>query len=342
MEKKSYYVLKEVPMDNRRVAKALRYLYRIVEAGERGYAVAASNVSNRALKLLFQSFAQQRANFKDELAAEIQRLGDHAHRSTSLSSFLGLVHRGRIDIFAALTIGAENVEKVVLKEVMIGERVALAVFERTLKMDLPSETHELLGRQFEEVQRVVDQVRLLRGQDRKRMVLRLYDSKTEAERALRSLKDAAIPENHIMMESVNPEKRMDLYTGRGSTILETIVSGAVGGAIWGTVAGVLAAIGVFQMASFGMDNTTPFTLQVIAGMSVLGLITGGSFVGGMLGLFIGWGIASEDRYTNAYTLKNGQILMRATVNESLASTAWQIMNQVAAESRVLRASTHSV
>ena len=326
-------------MNSQRVVKALGYLYRIVEAGERGYAVAASNVSNRALKILFQTFAQQRARFKDELISEIQRLGGHAHMS---SSFLGIVHRGRIDIFAALTIGAENVEKVVLKEVMIGERVALRAYEKTLKKDLPSEPRQLVTRQFEEVRRVVEQVRLMRGRKGKQMEVRLYDSKADAEKAFQALKKAGIPENEIEMENMNPEKSMELYSGRGTTILETIISGAVGGAIWGTVAGILAAIGIFQMASFGLGNATPTSLQLVAAISVLGLIVGGSFVGGMIGLFIGWGVASEDRYVNDYTLKNGQVFMRAIVGESIASRAWRIMNQVAIESRVLRASTHPV
>ena len=326
-------------MNTQRVVKALGYLYRIVEAGERGYAVAASNVSNRALKILFQTFAQQRANFKDELIAEIQRLGGHARVS---SSFLGIVHRGRIDIFAALTIGAENVEKVILKEVMIGERVALRAYEKTLKVDLPPDTREMVLRQFEEVRRVVDQVRLMRGRNGKQMVVRLYDSKADAEKALRSLKEAGIPENAIEMENLNPDKNQKLYSDRGTTILETIISGAVGGAIWGTVAGILAAIGIFQMAGFGLGNATPTTLQFIALISLLGLIAGGSFIGGMLGLFIGWGIASEDRYANTYSLKNGQILMRAIVDKSVASIVWRIMNQVAMESRVLRASGNPV
>ena len=116
---------------------ALVYLYKIVEAGERGYAVVASNVSNRALKILYKSYAQQRLQFKEEIFAEIQRLGGHTRPR---SKFLGIVHRGRIDIFAALTIGNENVEKVVLKEVLLGEMVAVKAYEKTLKKDLPPET----------------------------------------------------------------------------------------------------------------------------------------------------------------------------------------------------------
>jgi len=324
-------------MDNQRIAKALGYLYRITEAGERGYAVAASNVSNRALKILFQTFAKQRAKYKEELAMEIQRLGGHIRGK---SSFLGTVHRGRIDIFAALTIGAENVEKVVLKEVMIGERVALNAYERTLKMNLPVDTHKIVQRQYEEIRAVVDQVRLMRGQEGKRMVVRMYDSKTEADEALRSLKEAGIPGNEIKIENLNPE--LELYGGKGTSILEMVVSGAVGGATWGAVAGILAVFGIFQMARFGLDTVTPGSPQVIAVLGALGLMAGGAFVGSMIGLFIGWGIASEDRYVNTYTLKNGQIFMRAIVDKSRASSAWQIMDQVATESRALRAHAHLV
>src|SRR6185295_17205413 len=176
-------------------------------------------------------FAGQRAKFKDEIIAEIQRLGGHARLGSSL---LGMIHRGRIDIFAALTIGAENVEKVVLKEIMIGEKVAIRTYEKTLKMDLPIETREIVARQFEEVRKVVEQVRLMRGQNRKRMLIRLYDSEADARQALQSLKQAGLSENAFEIENVNHLRAMELYKGRGTTILETIVSGAVGGAIWGT------------------------------------------------------------------------------------------------------------
>lgn len=326
-------------MNTQRVVKALGSLFRMVEAGERGYAVAASNVSNRALKILFQTFAQQRANFKEELMAEIQQLGGRVHGN---SSFLGIVHRGRIDIFAALTIGAENVEKVILKEVMIGERVALRAYEKTLNQDLPPSTREIVLRQFEQVRSVVDLVRLLRGRKGKQMVVRLYDSKADAEKAVQALKKTGIHENEIEMKNLNPEKGMELYVGRGTTILETIISGAVGGAIWGTVAGILAAIGIFQMGSFGMGNISPANLQFLAAISLLGLVAGGSFIGGMIGLFIGWGIEGADRYVNTYSFKDGQILMRAIVDRSVASRVWRIMNQVAMESRTLRVSANPV
>jgi uncharacterized protein (TIGR02284 family) len=306
------------------VRKVLADLYKIVEAGEKGYAVVASNVSNRALKVLFKSHVQQRLSFKEEILAEIRRLGGDAEPG---SSVLGMIHRGRIDIFATLTIGAENVEKVLLKEVMLGERVAIRAYENALKKELPPETRVMLERQFEELRKVVDQIRLLRGQNGKRLILRLYDSRSDAEQALQSLKRAGIAENTIKLEEFN-SPALDAYKERGTTIFETVLSGAVGGAIWGTAAGLLAALGIMQMAALNQEGVS-LTILTIA---VLGLIAAGSFIGGMIGLFIGWGVSSQDTYVSD-AVQHGEMLVRTIIDEPLASKAWRIMNQVAMESK---------
>jgi len=309
--------------------KVLTDLYKIVEAGEKGYAVVASNVSNRALKVLFKSHVQQRLNFKEEILAEIRRLGGDAEPG---SSILGMVHRGRIDIFATLTIGAENVEKVLLKEVMLGEGVAIKAYENALKKELPSETRSMLERQFEELRKVVDQIRMLRGQNGKRLVLRLFDSRSDAEQALQSLKTAGVAENTIKLEDFN-SPALDAYKDRGTTIFETVLSGAVGGAIWGVAAGILAALGMMQIAALNQESVSA-TILIVA---VLGLLAAGSFVGGMIGLFIGWGVSSQDSYVSD-AVQHGEMLVRTITDEPLASKAWRIMNQVAMEAKARQTS----
>jgi len=316
-------------MNTQSAKNALINLYKIVEAGEKGYAVVASNAKNRALKILFQSYSQQRREFKDEIFAEIQRLGSETQPK---SSILGMIHRGRIDIFATLTIGDENVERVLMKELRLGENVAIRAYERTLKEDLPAETRALVERQFQEVRKVVDQIRLLRGQDGKRLVLRLYDSRADAEQALQSLKKAGISEQTVKIEDFNAPD-IKPYKGRGTTIMETVLSGGVGGGIWGVVAGILAVIGIIQMAALNQREATPIELLV----ALLGLIAAGIFIGSMVGLFIGWGVSSQDSYVSE-TVKQGEVLMQTLIDESLASKAWRIMNQVAIAARARHAS----
>jgi uncharacterized protein (TIGR02284 family) len=316
-------------MNTHKAKNALINLYKIVEAGEKGYAVVASNVKNRALKILFQSYSQQRRQFKDEIFEEIQRLGGEARPKDSI---LGMIHRGRIDIFATLTIGDESVEKVLLKEVRLGERVALNTYEKTLKDDLSPETRALVERQFQEVRKVGDQIRLLRGQDGKRLVLRLYDSRKDAEQALQSLKKAGISEQIIKIEDYNPPA-LEPPKGRGTTILETVLSGGVGGGIWGIVAGILAVISIFQIAALNQRDTSP----IVVVLTLLGLIAAGVFIGSMIGLFIGWGVTSQDSYVSE-TVKDGEVLIQTLIDESLASKAWRIMNQVAIAARARHAS----
>jgi uncharacterized protein (TIGR02284 family) len=319
-------------ISNQQTLKALSHLYRIVEAGERGYAVAAANVDNRGLKLLFKSFAQQRANLKTEIFKEMQHLDSHVRvPSSGLSTFLAMIHRGRIDIFAALTIGDENIEKVVLKEVVLGEGVALRAYENTLKKDLPPEVREMVARQFNEVRQVVEQVNLMRGKDGKRLLVRLYDTEMDANRAVQELKQSGLVQEAI--ERVPVDKSTVLYTGRGTTILETILSGAVGGGFWGAVIGVLAAISVLQMPA-AIPSVGPLFDQSVWGFIALVLcIAGGTFVGTMIGTFIGWGIKSGDDYLYDQGLERGRILVKLLADESRASKAWQTMAQVNVESR---------
>jgi uncharacterized protein (TIGR02284 family) len=316
-------------MNTQSAKNALINLYKIVEAGEKGYAVVASNAKNRALKILFQSYSQQRREFKDEIFAEIQRLGGETQPK---SSILGMIHRGRIDIFATLTIGDENVERVLMKELRLGENVAIRAYERTLKEDLPAETRALVERQSQEVRKVVDQIRLLRGQDGKRLVLRLYDSRADAEQAIQPLKKAGISENDIKIEDFHP-RALEPYKGRGTTLMETVLSGGVGGGIWGVVAAILAVIGIIQIAALNQRQASPMELV----LAFLGLIAAGIFIGSMLGLFIGWGVASQDNYVSE-TVKQGEVLMQTLIDESLASKAWRIMNQVAIAARARHAS----
>jgi uncharacterized protein (TIGR02284 family) len=298
---------------------ALAHLYKYMEAGEKGYAVVASNVRNRALKILYRAYAQQRLKFKEEIIAEIQRLGG---RTRPTSTVLGILHRGRIDIFTALTIGDESVEHMLLKEILVGESAALRAYEKTLKADLPPETRKIVERQFNEVRNIVEQARLMKGTNGKRLLIRMYDSKHAAEHARQVLKDAGVSEEAIELRAW--DHTLDLYQGRGSTVRETVMAGAVGMGGLGFLAGILAALGIAQISLVGGEEAAP-TVMVLA---ILGLVAAGIFIGGMAGFFIGLGIRSDDSYLYQDSLEHGDVVVRAITDNSRASKAWQIMKEI--------------
>lgn len=313
-------------MTNRQVVDTLGRLLRIVEAGEKGFAVAAANVSNRGLKVVFKTCAQERAEFKSEILGEIRRLGDGFKPRTSIR---GLIHRGRISIVAALNIGAENRENGVLKEVVLGERAAVRTYEKTLEKELPPETREIVERQFERVRQVNEQVNLLRGKDGMRLVVRLLDTEKDADTAIQALSEAGFPQERI--ERTTLSEATELYQGQGTTVLETVVSGAFGGALWGSLFGAVAGIGVAQTP--GIDpipaTSIPGTWALIA---LSGLLIG-AFIGAALGLFIGVGVSEEDTLLYDQSLEHGQIILKILVNEARASEARQIMSRVNLEAK---------
>lgn len=105
----------------------------------------------------------------------------------------------------------------------------------------------------------------------------------------------------------------------------------------GVVAGALAVIGILQISASNLETITP----IIPLIALLGLMAGGIFIGSMMGLFIGWGISSEDEYVSK-NLKHEKILMRVIIDKSRASAAWQIMHEEATQARTQQASESSV
>ncbi|HJS18638.1 MAG TPA: PA2169 family four-helix-bundle protein [Anaerolineales bacterium] len=306
-------------MNTANAGQALVYVYKYVEAGERGYAVVASNVRNRALKILYRACAQQRLTFKEEIFAEIQRLGGPTRPRSNLP---GVLHRGRIDIFTALTIGDESVETLLLKEILVGESAALRACEKTLKADLPPETREMLERQFNEVRNIVEQAQLMKGKGGTRLLIRMYDSRQAAEHARQTLMDAGIAEQAIELRIW--DHGMDLYQGRGTTVRETVMAGAIGIGSLGFVAGILAALGITQISLVGGEEPSPMIIV----LAILGLVAAGIFIGGMAGFFIGLSIKSDDSYFYQDSLEHGEVVVRAIADNSHASKAWQIMKEI--------------
>ena len=312
-------------MRGQRLSGDLSVLYRILEAGEKGYAVSAANVSNRGLKAALKSYARQRAGFKSEVLMALQRLAGHARTRPSVRGFL---HRGRITIFAALTIGSDEREQVVLKEVLIGERAALRTYEKILKGGMPDPLREVLTRQYFEVRAAYDQIHLLRGREGKRLILRLFDSGHAAESAAQELGKAGFDTQAI--EQLDFNEVFSAYDGNYPAVAETTASGAVGGAFWGSLVGTLAGAGLdaANLSSFGlMAGENLWAWIALAGIGA------GALVGALLGFAIGLGIHGEDAYLYDQSLRRGKIVLKARVDALRAKEASRIMSDASARGR---------
>lgn len=312
-------------MTDIQVLRALSRIYRITEAGERGFATAATNADRRALKLLFKSFAVQRAQFKAEILAELQRLGGNIHPR---SSILGMIHRGRVAIFAVLTIEDDKRERVVLKEAAFGEKFAIRAYKQSLQADLPAETRELLNRQFEEVLKVVNQIHLMLGKDGQGLVTHLFDTEEDADLAVQLLQRADIAKDSI--EKVALEPSANRYHIRGTTVAETILSGMFGGTLWGSLIGTLAGIGALQTTIpsdwFGVTSVLLRWAIVALGTTVIAALGGG-----FIGLFIGAAISEDDTHVYQQSIQQGRYLVNAVVDIDKTKEAILILDHAGAQ-----------
>ncbi len=308
-------------MTNQEVQKELNRLYAITEAGEKGFATAAANVHNRGAKILMKSFAQQRATFKNQILAEIQRLDKNNKPGSSIP---GMVHRGRVAIYAAMTIQVEDREMTILKEAVVGERAAVRAYARALDKDLSPEIHQLVQHQFEEVKKVSEQVNLMRGKEGKRQAVRLFESEKDADQAVNALGQGGFSKESI--EKVAFNKSTDLYAGKGVTLLDTILSGAVGGVVWGILIGILASLGIVQTAIPQLVGIT--SIPLVWALVFPGTVLLAALMGAFLGYLIGMGIAEDDNYHYQLSASRGEYIVRALVDEGRFREASKLMDQV--------------
>jgi uncharacterized protein (TIGR02284 family) len=311
--------------NNRAIIRKLNRLYRFCKAGERGFLVVSENASNRGLKVVLKSFAHQRAVFAKELKEEIHRLGDEISERRSIR---GIIHRGRINIRAALTIGPHNVENVILGEALNGEKVVLKAYRQTLDEDLSDETQAIVKRQYDELLQVRDQIELLRGFEGRQLVVRLFDTEQDVQVANQALEEAGFDQSAIEVADV--KQVTSVYEGQGSTVSETLLSGAFGGAIWGTVIGALAGAGLLLFPE--MATMMGGYMITWAGVTVAGAFFGALF-GAILGFLIGHGTAEEDAYLYDDSVEYGSQLVRLLTSEDRAMEASRILHQVNAAAR---------
>ncbi|HEY0080536.1 MAG TPA: PA2169 family four-helix-bundle protein [Pyrinomonadaceae bacterium] len=123
--------------------------------GQNGFQTAAEGVGNSDLKMLFHTYAQQRAQFLGELQDEVRRLGGEAETSGSIAASL---HRGWINIKSAVTGEDENA---VISECERGEDAAVSNYRAALDADLPANVRAIVERQYTHVKEAHDRIRSL-------------------------------------------------------------------------------------------------------------------------------------------------------------------------------------
>ncbi len=141
--------------NNDETISTLNNLIETCKDGENGFRTAAAGVDNSELKTLFNTYAQQRAQFAAELQAEVRRLGGDPEKTGSVAASL---HRGWINIKSAVTGGSEAS---VIAECERGEDAAVKNYEEAQRESLPGDAQALIQHQYTQVKEAHDRIRAL-------------------------------------------------------------------------------------------------------------------------------------------------------------------------------------
>jgi len=133
-------------------ASTLNELIQTCKDAEHGYQSAALLVDDHNLRNLFQSYAQQRAEFAAELQVEVRRLAadpvEGGHAAAAL-------HRTWNDIKAGVS---GRHEGAIIAECERGEDLAVRHYQEVVEAGLPDDLRSIVERQYLQVKEAHDHV----------------------------------------------------------------------------------------------------------------------------------------------------------------------------------------
>ena len=133
----------------------LNELIETCKDGEQGFQSAAQLVDDLNLRRLFESYAQQRAEFAAELQIEVRRLAADPVEGEQSAETL---HRGWVGSKAEIS-GRD--EGAIILECERSDDKVVRQYQEALEAGLPSHLHMIVERQFLEIRQAHDQVRSL-------------------------------------------------------------------------------------------------------------------------------------------------------------------------------------
>lgn len=293
----------------------LNQLIRLNIAAELGFETAAEHVKNRGLKLYLKGYAQQRAHFVDELHQELTRWGGALRIARNP---LAALHRGWIDMKAALVIGRDREALVVLRECLRGEQVALNTYIQARQAALPVAVDERLQHQVTQMEQVYDQLCRLAACRDDALLVQLFEQPESTQTVVTQLAAGGIAAEQIQ---ATPVTQVGAYTChcQRQRLLESSSAGGVLGALAGLLLSMVILLPL--LLSGTMTSSLPGLLPILLG------IVSGAMGGAIFGFLIGQGITEDDAYFYQNTVQNGGMIVAVQTANAQATAVRQILHQ---------------
>ncbi|HEX6617862.1 MAG TPA: YsnF/AvaK domain-containing protein [Gemmatimonadales bacterium] len=142
-----------------------------------------------------------------------------------------------------------------------------------------------------------------------RTVVGLFRDRSNAESAIRELKDAGFTENQIGVAMRNSEEQRELMEDTGSTAAEGAAVGAVSG---GVVGGLIGLLGSLLIPGVGPIVVGGVLASTLAGAGI------GAAAGGIIGALMGLGVPEADARHFDEGIRTGGVLVTVDAGDRIA------------------------
>lgn len=153
-----------------------------------------------------------------------------------------------------------------------------------------------------------------------RTITGLFDTRDQADTAVRSLKDAGIPSDDISIVANNADGS---YATDGDNVAADAGTGAGIGAAVGGAGGLLTGLGLLAIPGIGPVVAGGWLLSTVVGAAT-GAVVGGA-TGGLIGALTDAGVDERDAHVYAEGVRRGGVLVTARVDETFVDAAQAIL-----------------
>jgi len=135
----------------------------------------------------------------------------------------------------------------------------------------------------------------------------VFDSPSDAEKALNALKDAGFTPDQVSVAAKDTGETQSMVERSDMAGAETsgAATGAVAGGLLGGIAGWLVGIGALAIPGIGPVVAAGALATTLGGAAI------GAVAGGLIGALVGMGIPEEDARTYETHVREGRILITA-------------------------------
>ena len=147
-----------------------------------------------------------------------------------------------------------------------------------------------------------------------RTVSKLYDTYSQAQRAVEALEQAGFSSSEVSLISRYRDDNTLADEASGTT------TGATAGAVVGGGTGLLAALGVIAIPGIG-----PLVAAGVLATTLVGA-AGGSVVGGLIGALTDFGVSEDDAHVYSEAVRRGSSLVTVRTDDDRLATADAILN----------------